>query len=89
MIIGNVPHWEPTLPIYAVRNKVILDRELLLFMSSYKSLSLNDVKLKDIADKHGVRFLSALSNSCSDNKCFAVVAYKEGFQLSAWDNMGT
>ncbi|HEX5055627.1 MAG TPA: acyltransferase family protein [Gammaproteobacteria bacterium] len=86
VLIGTPPKWEPTLPVYAIRKGISLNREQYFLMPGFKSLEKVDKELALLASKQGVIFLSALNNLCIDEKCLAVVGFKNGYELTAWDN---
>jgi peptidoglycan/LPS O-acetylase OafA/YrhL len=85
VIVGSVPQWAPSLPIYGVKMKLSLNREQVLPSDGYASLSRLDDSLKATTRQFDGIFLSALDASCSQQGCLAVVRFKEGFQLTAWD----
>lgn len=95
-VIGSVPQWPPSLPIYAVRKGATLRQRLDLPMPGHALLETVDTAVADIAQAHGARFVSALDLLCQDQhrSCLAVLPDGPGqdgsaqarFALSAWDN---
>ncbi len=90
VVIGGVPQWEPSLPVYALRKGVSLDREQYLSLPAYNMLEKMDHELKETATTHGAAFFSALNALCQDDKCLTVLATQDGrensYELAAWDN---
>ena len=85
-VVGGVPQWRRTLPILAIKAGLVLDRQQTLAMPSYAALAELDSELSRVATGHGAGFKSALAPLCTPGNCLAVIPYKGGYELTAWDN---
>ena len=86
IILGSAPQWEPSLPIYMIRQKAFLDEEKYLTMPSFERLLKVDAELKNLAQENGLEFISIIENMCLENKCLAVINYDKKFELTSWDD---
>ncbi len=86
VVVGNVPKWEPSLPIYAVRRGLTLKGEQYLFDPAYDSLRQLDTQIAAVALRNGAQFVSALDVFCRGQVCLAVVGTPSGSELTEWDN---
>ncbi len=76
IIVGPVPHWNPSLPSVLVSKNIRLDREQIISNSAIKQLQLIDKSLRTEASYQNVLYLSPIDVLCSAESCLATVAYK-------------
>ena len=84
-IIGGVPQYKPSLPVFMFLNdKSLLGNSLL---ESYIVGDLNklDNLFADLARRNEVSFFSAIQALCSDTKCQATASYNNVTMPTAWD----
>jgi peptidoglycan/LPS O-acetylase OafA/YrhL len=86
VVVGSVPQWKPTLPIYAIRRGISLNKEHYLLMQRYKSIANVDKNLIKLSTMNGVTFLSALKDLCVNDNCLAVVWHEKAYELTAFDS---
>lgn len=84
-VIGPVPQWNPTLPIFLLERHNGLDKEKFIQTPSFETLSTFDQKLKEESLRNNVIYLSPLDVLCSDGSCLATVMYKDEISPIAWD----
>jgi peptidoglycan/LPS O-acetylase OafA/YrhL len=88
VIVGNVPRWEPSLPIKMLQKQVHLHSVLSLDAPLLPGLYANDAKLRAVAETTGASFVSALDALCDKGKgsCLATAQLPDGkFQPITWD----
>lgn len=85
IVVGPVPHWNPTLPIFLITNNVRLDKEQIFFNSSINKLRLIDKSLRMKALNLNVLYLSPIDALCIGENCLATVDYKNGIVPIASD----
>lgn len=85
IILGSVPHWYPSLPVFMVAKGI--DPGSQIYLPSYKNKDLRDLDaaLLAVAKKHNVSFISSLDFLCNKNDCLAVTEYESSTSLTAWD----
>ena len=76
MVVGPVPHWNPSLPMFLLSKNVRLDKEHIFFNNSIKKLQLIDKSLRIEALNQSVLYLSPIDALCSAENCLATVDYK-------------
>lgn len=86
LLIGSVPQWKPTLPVFLNKKNIGMVAETYIRMPSFKELQLTDADLEVIAKNNGAHFISVLSKICIQESCPVVIKSDKGFTLSAWDN---
>lgn len=84
-VIGPVPQWNPSLPIFLLQHNNGLDEEKFIKTPSFESLSSFDRQLKEESLRNNVIYLSPLDVLCSDGSCLATVMYKDEISPIAWD----
>lgn len=85
IIIGSVPQWPISLPMFMAKKHVNLNEELYLNISAFDELSAVDRLLDNVASHTNVKFLSALDVLCEAEKCKAITTYQQQLTLTAWD----
>lgn len=74
-IVGNVPLWPGSLPIWLLKQHVSLKSgDAYLPLPLYSNLKSLDEQLKSIANANHADFVSALDAFCFEGKCKAIVA---------------
>ena len=76
LVVGPVPHWNPSLPIFLLSKNVLLNKEQIFFNNSIKKLKLIDKSLRMEALNQRVLYLSPIDALCSAENCLATVDYK-------------
>ncbi len=84
-VIGPVPHWQPSLPVYLARGDIYLDKEFDIETPSIKKLLRLDNLLKNEMRNQNVNYLSPIKILCSASSCQVSVIYKGKVELLAWD----
>lgn len=84
-IVGGVPQWKPSLPVYLLRMHIGLNGEYYLHSPIYNELLLSDRAFSEVAKINNINFLSALSTFCINDKCQVTVKYNQIFMPTAWD----
>ena len=85
IIIGNLPQWEPTLPIFLLRKQLNINQIDYVYMSSYDKLKKADEELINLANNEKIKFISLLDNFCIENKCLVATKYNSTFWLTTFD----
>lgn len=82
-IIGSSPVWDPSLPIYVLKNNLL--KENLVKLHSFNTLNNLDASLNLLSSKN-VYFISILKNICLLDRCPVYVSYDNVQELFTWDN---
>lgn len=88
VVVGNVPRWEPSLPIKMLQRRLYLHGTVSIDTPLLDSLRANDAKLKSVVQGDGVSFVSALDVLCDRDKdsCVATARLGDGkYQPIIWD----
>ena len=85
IIIGSLPHWELDLPKLLLRKSLSLNGEKYIKLLKYKKLREIDEKLKTLERFENVKFISALDQMCIEDKCLAILKYKEEYFITSPD----
>jgi len=86
VIIGVVPQWLPSLPKVMLLKGIYADKETYLETPMWHELIAIDTELGLAARNDSAEFVSALDCLCVNAKCQIVMASREGFVLTIWDN---
>ena len=85
-IIGSVPQWPISLPIYMLTRGISLEKRAYVYNPRFAELELLDEKLRLSAMKNGVSFLSILDAVCNKNgACQSVAELNGRLEPTAWD----
>ena len=85
IIIGSLPTWEQELPKLILRKNLSLYGEKYIKLPNYKKLKELDEKLKTLEKFENVKFISALDQLCVEEKCLAIIKYKEEYWITSPD----
>lgn len=85
IVVGPVPRWNPSLPVFLLRRRVALDGEHFLANPTWAELRHIDAALREQATREGARFLSPLQALCTEGKCMATVKFRGEVSPTAWD----
>jgi peptidoglycan/LPS O-acetylase OafA/YrhL len=88
VVVGNVPRWEPSLPIKMLQKRMNLHATASIATPLLADLYQNDAKLRSVVAAGGVSFVSALDALCDKDKesCLATAELRDGkFQPIIWD----
>ena len=84
-VIGPVPQWQPSLPAFIAKKRLLLEDINLLHSPRLEELRLMDSRLELIAKEEKVVFFSVLDALCEGSKCQATVRAGEKINLTTWD----
>jgi peptidoglycan/LPS O-acetylase OafA/YrhL len=85
-IVGNVPLWPGSLPIWLLKHHVSLNEDdLYLPLPLYSTLKSLDERLQSIAEKNKANFVSALDVFCRDQKCKTIASHDGTLMPTAFD----
>jgi peptidoglycan/LPS O-acetylase OafA/YrhL len=86
LVVGNMPHWYPSLPARLAASHTGLDKVRSLAASLHPS-SESDSFLRQVSERQGARFHSVLEKVCDRaSLCQAVLPWKGGFRPFAFDS---
>ena len=85
IIIGSLPIWGIDLPQLILRKNLTLNGEKYIKLPNYKKLKEIDEKLKTLERFENVKFISALDQMCKEDKCLAIIKYKEEYWITSPD----
>jgi hypothetical protein len=74
-IVGNVPLWPDSLPILLLKRNISLDGDTYLHPPLYSVLKTLDGRLRSIAEKNNIEFVSAMDAFCLGDKCKAITSF--------------
>ena len=84
-IIGGLPQYEPSLPEIMLIKNMKLNEEQHLKTTKYEKLIGIDEKLKNLASKHRVNFISALEIFCNKELCQITAELDGEFEPTTFD----
>lgn len=87
VVIGSAPKWGPSLPQRAIRAGAFLDGPRSLRVPTHAALVSRDDRLANASAAVGARFVSPIRTACKSDQCPAVVLYRDGYELVAWDDV--
>lgn len=85
-LIGPVPQWKPTLPDFALRKHVTLDKETYLKMPLFSKLSKLETEIRSLCVQNNVQYISPLSKLCIKDECLVVAKTTTNFALTTFDS---
>jgi len=85
-IVGVMPQWNPSLPVYMVKRHILLAAEQYVDNSYVRNGRILDKDLRAVAEKKGVAFFSAIDALCVSDRCRATTAISGGLTLTMWDS---
>jgi hypothetical protein len=85
IVVGPVPQWNPSLPVFLLRRRINLDGEHFVTNPALGELRLMDQTLREQSIRHGAVYLSPLQALCTESKCVATVAERNAVVPIAWD----
>ncbi len=86
IIVGVMPQWTPSLPVYMVKRHIPLAAEQYVDNSYVRNGRILDKDLRAVAEKKGVAFFSAIDALCVSDRCRATTAIGGGLTLTMWDS---
>jgi peptidoglycan/LPS O-acetylase OafA/YrhL len=84
-IIGGLPLWYPSLPDVVVRSGIDIASLQRLPNYTLNRVLVQDAKLKQVAEKTKVGFISFIDALCKDSLCQVTAKTADGPQLMVWD----
>ncbi|HVY06735.1 MAG TPA: acyltransferase family protein [Burkholderiales bacterium] len=85
LLVGNVPHWEPSLPEILARSRTTLELGLRFRNSLLQELRLVDTTLREAASAHGARFVAPIEFFCELDDCLVVASDHGALEPIAYD----
>ena len=84
-VIGGVPQWYPSLPVYLLKRGLYIDNISTVINTGLLPVFELDQALATISALHKVRFHSALNVLCSGQACQVTTQFKDKQVLTTWD----
>ena len=85
VVLGAVPHWEPTLPQFLLRAGIQLNGTAAAHPPAWEELQQVDAALQAVVTRHGAEFVSALRLWCPEQQCPVVAREGAQFMPTMWD----
>lgn len=84
-IVGGVPQYVPSLPIYMYNKQTILADNVRIASPVYEKIALIDDELNRLSLELGVRYFSSLDSFCGKDGCLVTSFFEGNRMLMAWD----
>ena len=84
-VIGGVPQWYPSLPVYMLKRNLKMAPNLASPNEGLVPVEALDTLLAKISAAHGAQFRSAIEALCVVRTCQVVVNFQNNRVLTAWD----
>ena len=85
LLVGNFPHWYPSLPDHLIRLPYTINDEIYLFNIELKKLLIQDIFLRRIASENSIEFFSPIDIFCDNMKCMATIIQDKSLFLVSQD----
>ncbi len=85
IVVGPVPQWAPSLPVFLSARHLELDREYAVDAPLYDELRALEAPLQRAAEARGAKFVSALAALCQRDRCAATTRYDGKVMPTMWD----
>jgi len=85
VLFGNLPQWHPSLPqtLARINNPKLTVSKIKI--SYFEKLNEIDIKLREIAEKHNVLFVSLLDLLCESDECISFYKKNNELKIMAYD----
>ena len=84
-IVGVMPQWNPSLPVYMLKRHLPMAAAQYIDNSYVRNGRALDRDLNAVAKKTGVTFFSAIDALCVSDRCLATTTSGGGLTLTMWD----
>jgi len=84
-IVGVMPQWTPSLPVYMMKRHIPLAAEQYVDNAFVRNGRVVDQGLNALAERTGVAFFSAIDALCVGERCLATTPLGGGLTLTMWD----
>lgn len=85
ILLGDTPRWQPSLPEYLVSKHIELQDQAYIESDNYREISIMEQRVKAIAQKEKVEFISILDLLCKQALCLSSVKTNDGYAPLVWD----
>ena len=86
VVLGAIPHWEPTLPQFLLRAGIQLNGPAAAHPPAWEELQQVDAALSALAMQHDAAFVSVLRLWCPEQQCPVVAREGAQFMPTMWDD---
>jgi lysophospholipase L1-like esterase len=86
VVLGALPHWEPTLPQFLLRAGIELDSTAAAQPPAWEELQQVDAALSAVATQHAAVFVSVFRLWCPEQQCPVVAREGDQYMPTLWDD---
>lgn len=86
ILLGDSPRWQPSLPELLVSTHIDLKDQAYIEPDRYTEISKMDDRIKTIARRENVGFISILGLLCKQGQCLSSVKTTGGYAPLVWDD---